>query len=112
MGEELSTGDVAERAMTVQFDDRSVEYAFDELDELALAYAITIHKAQGSEYPAVVLPLSTQHFTMLDRNLLYTAVTRGRQLVVLVAQTKALGIAVRTARTRARLTDLAARLRA
>ena len=104
--------DTADRAMTVRFDDRAVEYAFDELDELALAYAITIHKAQGSEYPAVVVPLSTQHFTMLDRNLLYTAVTRGRKLVVIVAQTKALGIAVRTARTRARVTDLAARLRA
>lgn len=103
--------DVAEGSMTVRFDDRDVVYGFQELDELALAYATTIHKAQGSEYPAVVLLLSTQHYTMLDRNLLYTAVTRGRQLVVLVAQPKALGIAVRTRRTGRRVTDLAARLR-
>ena len=107
----VDTVDVGDRVMTVRYDDRRVAYAFEELDELALAYAITIHKAQGSEYPVVVLPLSTQHFAMLDRNLLYTAVTRGTKLVVIVAQAKALGIAVRTARTRARVTDLAARLR-
>jgi exodeoxyribonuclease V alpha subunit len=103
--------DVGDATMTVRFDDRDVLYGFQELDELTLAYATTIHKAQGSEYPAVVLVLSTQHYTMLDRNLLYTAVTRGRELVVVVAQTKALGLAVRTARTRRRTTDLAARLR-
>jgi len=102
--------DPGEGEIGVRFDERTVAYDFSELDELALAYATTIHKAQGSEYPAVVLPLSTQHYTMLDRNLLYTAVTRGRQLVVIVAQAKALGLAVRTARTRHRLTDLAARL--
>ena len=66
-----------------------------QLDELVLAYATTIHKAQGSEYPAVVIPLSTQHYAMLARNLLYTGVTRGKQLVVLVGQRRALAIAVR-----------------
>lgn len=66
-----------------------------ELDELVLVYATTIHKAQGSEYPAMVIPLTTQHYAMLARNLLYTGVTRGRRLVVLVGQRRALGIAVR-----------------
>jgi len=79
----------------VSFDGREVSYGFGELDELALAYATTIHKAQGSEYPAVVIPLSTQHYTMLARNLLYTGLTRGKRLVVLVGQRKALAIAVR-----------------
>ena len=72
-----------------------VAYGFGELDELVLAYATTIHKSQGSEYPAVVIPLTTQHYPMLRRNLLYTGVTRGRRLVVLVGQPRAVGIAVR-----------------
>lgn len=76
------------------------------LDELVLAYAATIHKAQGSEYPAVVIPLSTQHYPMLARNLLYTGVTRGKRLVVLVGQRKALGIAVRNGNARRRWTRL------
>jgi exodeoxyribonuclease V alpha subunit len=79
----------------VEFDDRQVRYDFGELDRLVLAYATTIHKAQGSEYPAVVVPLTTQHYPMLRRNLVYTAVTRGKRLVVLVGQTRALAIAVR-----------------
>jgi exodeoxyribonuclease V alpha subunit len=79
----------------VSFDGRAVSYGFGELDELVLAYATTIHKAQGSEYPAVVIPLSTQHYPMLARNLLYTGLTRGKRLVVLVGQRKALAIAVR-----------------
>ena len=79
----------------VAFDGREVTYGFGELDELVLAYATTIHKSQGSEYPAVVIPLTTQHYTMLARNLLYTGVTRGKQLVVLVGQQRALAIAVR-----------------
>ena len=81
--------------MAVDFDGRPVTYDFGELDQVVLAYATTIHKAQGSEYPAVVVPVSTQHYTMLQRNLIYTAVTRGRKLVVLVGQKKALAIAVR-----------------
>jgi exodeoxyribonuclease V alpha subunit len=79
----------------VEFDGRKVAYGIGELDELVLAYATTIHKAQGSEYPAVVIPLTTQHYPMLRRNLVYTGVTRGKRLVVIVGQRKAMGIAVR-----------------
>ena len=81
--------------MVVEFDGRSVTYGFGELDKLVLAYATTIHKSQGSEYPAVVIPLLTQHYPMLQRNLLYTGVTRGKRLVVIVGQKKAMAIAVR-----------------
>ena len=81
-------------------------YAFGELDELVLAYATTIHKAQGSEYPAVVIPVTTQHYTMLQRHLLYTGVTRGKSLVVLVGQTRALAIAVKGMQTRRRWSQL------
>ncbi len=77
------------------FDGREVTWPFEELDALSPAYAITIHKSQGSEYPAVVIPVALQHYTMLARNLLYTGVTRGKRLVVLVAQTRAVAIAVR-----------------
>jgi len=86
--------DSAERELCVEFDGREVVYGFEELDRLSLAYATTIHKAQGSEYPAVVIPLTTQHYPMLRRNLVYTGVTRGRQLVVLIGQKRALGIAI------------------
>ncbi|HSK10852.1 MAG TPA: ATP-dependent RecD-like DNA helicase [Vicinamibacterales bacterium] len=88
--------------LEVDFDGRRVQYDVADLDQLVLAYATTIHKAQGSEYPAVVIPVSTQHYTMLQRNLLYTAVTRGRRLVVLIGQRKALGIAVSDRRLRRR----------
>src|ERR1700720_4497015 len=83
--------DMEEGELSVDFDGREVTYSFGELDELVLAYATTIHKSQGSEYPAVVIPLSTQHYPMLQRNLVYTGVTRGKRLVVLVGQRKALG---------------------
>ena len=73
----------------VEFDGREIAYGFGELDELVLAYATTIHKSQGSEYPAVVIPLTTQHYPMLRRNLVYTGVTRGRRLVVIVGQRRA-----------------------
>lgn len=99
-----------ERALTVAFDDRPVEYESDEWDQLTLAYAMTVHKSQGSEYPVVVIPLHTQHFVMLQRNLLYTAVTRGKKLVVLVGSRKALGLAVRRADTAHRCTRLGWRL--
>ena len=98
-------------ALAVRFDDRVVEYALDELDALVLAYAATVHKSQGSEYPAVVVPVHTQHYVMLQRNLLYTAVTRGKRLVVLVGTRKALALAVRNAEVGARASGLAARLR-
>src|SRR5918994_6251568 len=87
--------DVEAGEVLVEFDGREVAYGFGEIDELVLAYATTIHKSQGSEYPAVVIPLTTQHYPMLRRNLLYTGVTRGRHLVVIVGQRRAVGIAVR-----------------
>lgn len=87
--------DDEEGAVVVSFDGREVVYPYGELDTLVPAFATTIHKSQGSEYPAVVIPVATQHFPMLARNLLYTAVTRGRRLVVLIGQRKAIGMAVR-----------------
>ena len=92
--------------MLLEFDGREVTYGFGELDEIALAYATTIHKSQGSEYPAVVIPLTTQHYPMLQRNLLYTAVTRGKRLVVIVGQKKALAIAVKGKQTGRRWSKL------
>ena len=80
--------------MIVAFDQRKVSFDFGELDELALAYAITIHKSQGSEFPVVVIPVATQQFLLLQRNLIYTGVTRGRKLVLLVGLKKALNMAV------------------
>jgi exodeoxyribonuclease V alpha subunit len=94
--------DLAEGELAVSFDGRSVTYMFGELDTLVQAYAATIHKSQGSEYPAVVIPVVTQHFTMLQRNLLYTGVTRGKKLVVLVGQAKAVAIAVKNVSGRRR----------
>jgi exodeoxyribonuclease V alpha subunit len=96
--------------IVVDIEGRSVTYEFGELDEVALAYTATVHKSQGSEYPAVVIPLSTQHYPMLERNLFYTGVTRGKQLVVIIGQPRALGLAVRTVKSRRRLTNLSARL--
>jgi exodeoxyribonuclease V alpha subunit len=103
--------DLEEGVVHIDFDGRTVDYAVSELDELTLAYATTIHKSQGSEYPAVVIPLATQHFGLLERNLLYTGVTRGKRLVVIIAQPKALAMAVRNVRSKQRLTNLAARVR-
>ncbi|WP_295445327.1 ATP-dependent RecD-like DNA helicase [uncultured Thiodictyon sp.] len=94
----------------VEIDGRQVEYDLGELDELSLAYATTIHKAQGSEYPAVVIPLAVQHYMLLERNLLYTAVTRGRRLVVLIAEPRALAMAVKRVGSNQRLTRLRQRL--
>jgi exodeoxyribonuclease V alpha subunit len=102
----ITSLDMEESELAVSFEGREVIYGFGELDELVLAYATTIHKAQGSEYPAVVIPLTTQHYTMLARNLLYTGVTRGKRLVVLVGQRKALAIAVRNGNGRRRWSKL------
>jgi exodeoxyribonuclease V alpha subunit len=102
----ISAMDMEEGELTVRFEGREVVYGFGELDELVLAYATTIHKAQGSEYPAVVIPLTTQHYTMLARNLLYTGVTRGKRLVVLIGQRRALAIAVKNKNTRQRWSKL------
>ncbi|MBW8485666.1 SF1B family DNA helicase RecD2 [Actinomadura parmotrematis] len=101
-----------ESTLTVRTDeDEVIDYSFDELDELAHAYAITIHRSQGSEYPAVVIPLTTGSYMMLQRNLLYTGITRAKRLVVLVGSRRALAIAVRTAGAGRRHTALAHRLR-
>lgn len=107
---EVSRIEPADRELNVRFDQREVTYGFGELDELSLAYATTIHKAQGSEFPAVVIPLATQHYLLLQRNLVYTGVTRGKRLVVIVGQKKALSIAVSNNRTEERFTGLPARL--
>ena len=100
-----------EQMLTVRIEEREIDYSFLEMDELMHAYAISVHKAQGSEYPAVVLPLLTQHYMMLQRNLLYTAVTRARRLVVLVGMPRAIAIAVNNNKIAERYTGLAARLR-
>jgi exodeoxyribonuclease V alpha subunit len=102
----VSRIDMEEGEIAVDFEGREVVYGFGELDELVLAYATTIHKSQGSEYPAVVIPLAMQHYMMLQRNLVYTGVTRGKRLVVLVGQRKALAIAVKGAQTRRRWSKL------
>jgi len=98
--------DPEEAEVTVDFDGRAVSYPFGELDELVLAYATTIHKSQGSEYAAVVMPVVTQHYTMLQRNLRYIGMTRGKRLVVLVGQRKAIAIAVRGIKGRGRWSEL------
>lgn len=104
--------DPEQRELVVKYDNREVTYDYGELDEVSLAYAITIHKSQGSEFPVVVIPLATQQFVLLQRNLIYTGVTRGRKLVVVVGQQKALAIAVKNNRTEARYSGLLARLKA
>jgi len=100
-----------DQTLLVDFDGRLVEYEFSDLDELQLAYCCSIHKSQGSEYPAVVIPVHTQHFVMLQRNLLYTGITRGRKLVALVGSRKALWIAAKTADTKMRYSLLKWRLK-
>ncbi len=102
--------DAEARRLVVRFDDRDVVCEDSHLDALLLAYATSIHKSQGSEYPAVVIPLLTAHFVMLSRNLLYTAVTRARRLCVLVADPRALRLALAETRKEERLTRLSARL--
>ena len=103
--------DLTHRELAVVFPDRKVYYDFNELDELVQSYAITIHKSQGSEYPCVIIPVHTQHYVMLQRNLIYTAITRGKQLVLLVGTEKALGMAVRSTGSGKRITRLSQRLR-
>ncbi len=102
--------DPGEEELSVEFDARVVSYPFGELDELVLCYATTIHKSQGSEYPVVVIPISTQHYMMLKRNLIYTGITRGKQLVVLVGQKKALAMAVKGRQVERRWSKLKDRL--
>ena len=109
IGEVLKIDDF-EREVVIGFDGRDVVYDFNELDEVSLAYAITIHKSQGSEFPVIVMPLAMQHYLLLQRNLVYTGITRGRRLVVLVGQKKALQTAVKNASAVRRFTALEKRL--
>jgi exodeoxyribonuclease V alpha subunit len=94
----------------ITFEGQEIPYDFSELDEIVLAYAISVHKSQGSEYPAVVMPVMTQHYMLLQRNLIYTAVTRGRRLVVLIGTRKALAIGIGNNKTKKRFTRLRHRL--
>jgi exodeoxyribonuclease V alpha subunit len=107
----IESVDPEARSLKVRFDHGSVEYDEGALESLTLSYAISVHKSQGSEYPALVLPLLTTHFVMLSKNLLYTAVTRARRLCVLVADPRALSLAVGDSRREVRRTRLAERLR-
>ncbi len=107
----ITSIDQEERELTVLFEGRTVKYDFEELDELVLSYAITIHKSQGSEYPCVIIPIHTQHYNLLQRNLLYTAITRGAKLVILVGTKKALAIAVKKTGSKKRITTLSERLK-
>ncbi|MCB9728921.1 MAG: ATP-dependent RecD-like DNA helicase [Deltaproteobacteria bacterium] len=100
----------SQRRLLVAIDEKPVVYEKEQLEELVLAYAISVHKSQGSEYPAVVMPVTTHHFKMLQRNLVYTGITRGRRLVVIVGTPRAMGIAVRNSDVAARNTLLAERL--
>ncbi len=102
----ISFIDHIEQMMIIRFDNRDVEYDFSDLDELILAYAVSIHKSQGSEYPCVLIPVHTTHFIMLHRNLLYTGVTRGKKLVILLGTKKALAIAVQNDEVKLRYTAL------
>jgi exodeoxyribonuclease V alpha subunit len=108
---QISRLDKEEEEVRVDFYGRSVSYRLDELDELSLAYATSIHKSQGSEYPAVVIPLHTSHYLMLHRSILYTAITRGKQLVVLVGSRKAVTMAIKNVRVEQRFTGLKERLK-
>ena len=102
--------DKEEGEVVITFDERDIVYDVNELDEIVLSYAMTIHKSQGSEYPAVIIPLMTQHYTMLQKNLIYTAITRGKSLVILVGQKKALAIAVKNNKATRRWSMLEGRL--
>jgi exodeoxyribonuclease V alpha subunit len=103
--------DKEEQSLTIVFEGRVIPYDFQDLDQVVPAYAITIHKSQGSEYPAVVIPLTTQHYIMLQRNLFYTALMRARKIAVVVGTKKAMAIAVRNDRVQHRFTRLAMKLR-
>jgi exodeoxyribonuclease V alpha subunit len=98
------------RKVTISFDGRDRAYDYTDLDEIILAYAVSVHKSQGSDYHAVIIPIVTQHYILLQRNLIYTAITRGRKLVVMVGTRKALAIGVKNDKTKRRYTYLRYRL--
>jgi exodeoxyribonuclease V alpha subunit len=102
--------DTVEQYLNVNFEGRTVIFDWSEVDQLTLAYVISVHKAQGSEFPAVVMPIVTQHYTMLQRNLLYTAITRARKLCVLAGSRRAISMAVRNNKVAQRFTALEWRL--
>ena len=102
--------DPADQEVVVRFEDQAVRYSYSDLDQIALAYAVSVHKSQGSEYPAVVMPVLTQHYLLLQRNLIYTAITRGRNLVVIVGTRQALAMAVGNSKTQQRFTLLKERI--
>jgi exodeoxyribonuclease V alpha subunit len=98
------------REVAVSVDGREVVYDFSDLDEIVPAYAVSVHKSQGSEYPVVIIPIVTQHYILLQRNLIYTAVTRGKKLVIIVGSRKAMAIGINNTKTRQRYTRLRHRL--
>jgi len=108
----ISKIDPEQREAVIEFDGRLVSYDYSDLDEVVLAYAVSVHKSQGSEYPAVILPVVTQHYMLLQRNLIYTGITRAKKLVILIGTKKALSIAVRNNKPQRRYTLLSERLRA
>ena len=107
----IASIDHHEKKFRVAFEGNAVDYDFIEADQLALAYAITVHKSQGSEFPAVIIPLLSQHFMMLQRNLLYTGMTRAKKLLIIIGSKKALSMAVNNARMETRFSMLLDRLK-
>jgi exodeoxyribonuclease V alpha subunit len=107
----ISRIDTENRTVSVNVDGRDIEYEYPELDELAAAYAVSVHKSQGSEYPVVVMPLVMAHYMMLQRNLLYTGITRGKKLVVVIGSKRAMYISVKNDKISARHTRLEERLK-
>ena len=102
--------DLEEQEVTVQFGERLVNYDYADLNEIALAYSVTIHKSQGSEYPVVIIPMFMQHYLMLSRNLLYTGLTRAKKLAILIGSAKSIGLAVKQTNAMQRYTLLARRV--
>ena len=94
------------KIMYISFDGKLIEYQFEDLDEITLAYAVTVHKSQGSEFPCVIMPLSTAHYMMLQRNLLYTAITRATKLLIIIGTKRAMGMAVNNNKVKNRFTSL------
>jgi exodeoxyribonuclease V alpha subunit len=107
----ISKIDTETNTVEVEFDERIVHYEFSDLDELVLAYAVSIHKSQGTEYPAIIMPVHTTHYVMLQRNLIYTGLTRAKKLAIFVGTKRALAIGVKNDKTQKRFTGLETKLR-